>query len=51
MQALPIYLEKLFNQYVAILLSETIVLALGEVYDLQKFHALAVEFQPSFLLS
>ncbi|KAK6930030.1 CNNM, transmembrane domain [Dillenia turbinata] len=31
MEALPIYLDKLFNQYVAILLSVTFVLAFGEV--------------------
>lgn len=31
LQALPIYLDKLFNQYVAILLSVTFVLAFGEV--------------------
>lgn len=32
LQALPIYLDKLFNQYVAIVLSVTFVLAFGEVY-------------------
>lgn len=31
MEALPIYLDKLFNQYVAIILSVTFVLAFGEV--------------------
>ncbi|KAH9617809.1 hypothetical protein KSS87_011482 [Heliosperma pusillum] len=31
MEALPIYLDKLFNQYVAIILSVTLVLAFGEV--------------------
>ncbi|KAK4746210.1 hypothetical protein SAY87_012522 [Trapa incisa] len=31
MEALPIYLDKLFNQYVAIVLSVTFVLAFGEV--------------------
>ncbi|XP_059650103.1 DUF21 domain-containing protein At4g14240-like [Cornus florida] len=31
MEALPIYLDKLFNQFVAILLSVTFVLAFGEV--------------------
>ncbi|GAB2266461.1 DUF21 domain-containing protein At4g14240 [Dionaea muscipula] len=31
MEAMPIYLDKLFNQYVAILLSVTFVLAFGEV--------------------
>lgn len=31
LQALPIYLDKLFNQYVAIILSVTFVLAFGEV--------------------
>lgn len=31
LQALPIYLDKLFNQYVAIVLSVTFVLAFGEV--------------------
>ncbi|KAI4378881.1 hypothetical protein MLD38_016303 [Melastoma candidum] len=31
MEALPIYLDKLFNEYVAILLSVTFVLAFGEV--------------------
>lgn len=41
-QALPIYLDKLFNQYVAIVLSVTFVLAFGEVhcialYDLGSF--------------
>jgi metal transporter CNNM len=34
MQALPIYLDKLFNQYVAIILSVTFVLAFGEVHFL-----------------
>lgn len=34
LQALPIYLDKLFNQYVAIILSVTFVLAFGEVYML-----------------
>ncbi|XP_040958400.1 DUF21 domain-containing protein At4g14240 isoform X2 [Gossypium hirsutum] len=33
MEALPIYLDKLFNQYVAIILSVTFVLAFGEVLD------------------
>ncbi|KMT16192.1 hypothetical protein BVRB_3g053520 [Beta vulgaris subsp. vulgaris] len=31
MEALPIYLDKLFNQYIAIVLSVTLVLAFGEV--------------------
>ncbi|KAK4737900.1 hypothetical protein R3W88_001597 [Solanum pinnatisectum] len=31
MEALPIYLDKIFNQYVAIILSVTFVLAFGEV--------------------
>ncbi|KNA11763.1 hypothetical protein SOVF_132100 isoform A [Spinacia oleracea] len=31
MEALPIYLDKMFNQYVAIILSVTLVLAFGEV--------------------
>ncbi|XP_048497259.1 DUF21 domain-containing protein At4g14240 isoform X2 [Beta vulgaris subsp. vulgaris] len=31
MEALPIYLDKLFNQYIAIILSVTLVLAFGEV--------------------
>lgn len=31
MEALPIYLDKLFNQYVAVILSVTLVLAFGEV--------------------
>ncbi|KAK9725425.1 hypothetical protein RND81_05G142400 [Saponaria officinalis] len=31
MEALPIYLDKLFNQYVAIILSVTLVLGFGEV--------------------
>ncbi|KAK4797749.1 hypothetical protein SAY86_030075 [Trapa natans] len=31
MEALPIYLDKMFNQYVAIILSVTFVLAFGEV--------------------
>ncbi|KAG6664419.1 DUF21 domain-containing protein At4g14240-like isoform X2 [Carya illinoinensis] len=31
MEALPIYLDKLFNQYIAIILSVTFVLAFGEV--------------------
>ncbi|XP_074292175.1 DUF21 domain-containing protein At4g14240-like [Silene latifolia] len=31
MEALPIYLDKLFNQYLAIILSVTLVLAFGEV--------------------
>lgn len=31
LQALPIYLDKLFNQYLAIILSVTFVLAFGEV--------------------
>ena len=31
LQALPIYLDKPFNQYVAIILSVTLVLAFGEV--------------------
>lgn len=31
MEALPIYLDKLFNQFVAIILSVTLVLAFGEV--------------------
>lgn len=31
MEALPLYLDKLFNQYVAIILSVTLVLAFGEV--------------------
>lgn len=31
LQALPIYLDKLFNQYVAIILSVTFVLFFGEV--------------------
>ncbi len=30
-QALPLYLDKLFNQYLAIILSVTFVLAFGEV--------------------
>ncbi|TYK28196.1 DUF21 domain-containing protein [Cucumis melo var. makuwa] len=33
MEALPIYLDKLFNQYVAIILSVTFVLAFGEVVE------------------
>ncbi|XP_070003687.1 DUF21 domain-containing protein At4g14240-like [Nicotiana sylvestris] len=31
MEALPIYLDKMFNQYLAIILSVTFVLAFGEV--------------------
>ncbi|KAF2287848.1 hypothetical protein GH714_002948 [Hevea brasiliensis] len=33
MEALPIYLDKLFNQYVAIILSVTFVLFFGEILD------------------
>lgn len=36
MQALPIYLDKMFNQYVAIILSVTFVLAFGEVNFIRK---------------
>lgn len=36
LQALPIYLDKLFNQYVAIILSVTFVLAFGEVHQIMK---------------
>lgn len=32
LQALPIYLDKMFNQYVAIILSVTFVLFFGEVF-------------------
>lgn len=31
LQALPLYLDKIFNQYVAIILSVTFVLFFGEV--------------------
>lgn len=37
MQALPIYLDKLFNQYVAIILSVTFVLFFGEVCYLNSW--------------
>lgn len=48
MQALPIYLDKLFNQYVAIILSVTFVLFFGEVYFLKKFQILELWFQLLF---
>jgi hypothetical protein len=38
LQALPIYLEKIFNTVVAVILSVTFVLAFGEVkYNFQIF--------------
>lgn len=41
MQALPIYLDKLFNEYVAIILSVTFVLAFGEVCFFTNSHTFA----------
>jgi hypothetical protein len=34
MQALPIFLDRMFNEWVAVILSVTFVLAFGEVCDL-----------------
>jgi len=36
-QALPIFLDKMFNEWVAVILSVTFVLAFGEVKFLMKF--------------
>lgn len=37
LQALPLYLDKIFNQFVAILLSVTFVLFFGEVHFIMKY--------------
>lgn len=42
LQALPLYLDKLFNQFVAIILSVTFVLFFGEVCDFAMFHGSVV---------
>ncbi|XP_050945099.1 uncharacterized protein LOC103497259 isoform X2 [Cucumis melo] len=47
MEALPIYLDKLFNQYVAIILSVTFILAFGEVCTI-KSSRLHPQFRDSY---
>lgn len=46
MQALPIYLDKLFNQYLAIILSVTFVLAFGEVHRISLYGLLSFCLNP-----
>lgn len=46
MQALPIFLDKMFNEWVAVMLSVTFVLAFGEVYLFVYVVHLEVRHQP-----